>query len=95
MAVIKGFTRDDPRYLKQLEEEYCELKQNAATAAAATAALGGGIKTETDLPTKADMTRVMDTLHQITDRLSKLETGSTKHKPDSGDSGLSAATLKA
>lgn len=91
MAVIEGFSRDDPKYLKQLEDEYCELKQNAATAAAAMG--GGKVKAETDLPTKADMIKVMDSLHQITDRISKLETGTDKHKPDPGDAGLSAATL--
>lgn len=92
MAVIEGFSRDDPRYLKQLEDEYCELKRNAAEAAAA--AIGGGsIKKEDDPPTKADMIRMMDSLDQITNRLSKLETGGVKHDPGTGDPSLSAASL--
>lgn len=91
MAVIEGFTRDDPRYLKQLEEEYCELKKNAATAAAA--AIGGGlVKHEYDGPTKDDMARMMDSLDQITNHLSKLETGTSKDPTGTGPD-LSAATL--
>lgn len=89
MAVIEGFTRDDPRYLKQLEEEYCELKENAAAAALAA---GGGVKTDPDLPTKSDISRMMDSLDNITDRLRKLETGASK-PAGTGDPDLSAADL--
>lgn len=92
MAVLDGFDRNDPKYLKQLEDEFCELKLNMAAAAAA----GGGVKPKeepSDAPTRADMKRVMDSLNMITDRISKLETGPLPHRTGSGDSTTTASLI--
>lgn len=60
---------------------------------AAGAEGGGKVKTEHDLPSKDDIIRMMDSLDQITDRLSKLETGASKSPSGTGSPDLSAATL--
>lgn len=96
MAVLEGYTRDDPKYLKQLEEEFCQLKLVVTSSIAEG---GKGIKidpTSTDTPTKADMDRVFSSLDRITDRLDKIERPSV-HGASGGtsDPGLSAASLMA
>lgn len=61
MAVIEGFSRDDPNYLKHLEEEFC----------AALEADKGGVEVEPpEGHLSSKMTTMMDCLGDITDRLS-------------------------
>lgn len=89
-AVIEGYDRDDPNYLKLLEDEFCELKRTVT----ALEKEKGEIKvepTEGDLQSKMDT--MMDCLGGITDRLKKLETGSSKSTDHGGATASPASML--
>lgn len=77
MAVIEGYQRkDNPKFFKQLEDEFCNLKLFVTGAQAAKSETGTPpVNSPVDLASKADMDRVMDALQCITGRLDKLETG--------------------
>lgn len=88
MAVLEGFTRDDPRYLKQLEEEFSTLK---LTMAAMEAAKDEPKVDPAHLDLSIKMSKMMDSLDSITDRLGKLETGDPKRaKTGAGDTSPAA-----
>lgn len=88
-AVIEGFDRDDPNYLKELEDKFCALQRTVATLEAEKHDVKVELP-EGDLSSK--MATIIDCLGSITNRLKKLETGST---PDSGTTASPASMLMA
>lgn len=83
MAVIGGFSRDDPEYLKQLEDEFCTLKKTVAALEAERDA-DKDVKTEPEDDLSLKMSQVMDSLGELTNRMKKLETGPPLHAPGPG-----------
>lgn len=102
MAVVEGWDRDDPSYLKMLEEEFAkntlELAQLRAKQPKEEPGAGGGIQIPAippaNPPALPQLDNVMKALQLITTRLDNIESGQ-KQQTDKIQSSTSAADLMA
>lgn len=93
-AVIEGFDCKDEKYLQFLEDEYCRRKREDDLIAK------GAMKSDPSLPipphspeTKRALDDIAESLHQLTDRVGKIELQSKKTTTTSTDLGATAADL--